>query len=134
MVPLDVCEVVMGSPYMWDRDVIFLRRANQWKLVKEGKTYLINAYKGKEKISLLSANQAKHLINSSQRLMMLVKRPREKKKQGVKNLSKLNLKPGYQQVRIKEEGTWKTVFKSKQGQLGWLVMGFDLANVPATLH
>ena len=101
VVPLDVCEVVMGSPYMWDRDVIFLRRANQWKLVKEGKTYLINAYKGKEKISLLLANQAKHLINGSQRLMMLVKRPREKKKQGVKNLSKLNLKPRYQQIWIK---------------------------------
>ena len=116
MVPLDICEVVMGSPYIWDRDAIFLRRANQWKLVKEGKTYLINDYKGKEKISLLSTNQAKHLINGSQRLMMLVKRPREKKmKQGVKNLSKLDLKPEYQQVRIKEEGTWKTVFKSKQG-------------------
>ena len=33
---IDVCEVVVGSPYMWDRDVAFTR-SNEYRLVKDGK-------------------------------------------------------------------------------------------------
>jgi hypothetical protein len=58
IVPLDVCGVVFGSPYMYMRDVIFMQRANQYPLIKDGKSYIINAHKGKSKISLVSANQA----------------------------------------------------------------------------
>jgi hypothetical protein len=37
VVPLDVCGVILGSPYLYVRDAIFRRRANQYRLVKEGK-------------------------------------------------------------------------------------------------
>jgi hypothetical protein len=60
VVPLDVCGVVFGSPYMYMRDVIFMRRENQYHLIKDGKSFIINAHKGKSKISLVSANQAKN--------------------------------------------------------------------------
>jgi hypothetical protein len=30
VVPLDVCSVVFGRPYMYMRDVIFMRRANKY--------------------------------------------------------------------------------------------------------
>ena len=33
---IDVCEVIVGSPYMWDRDVAFTR-SNEYRLVKDGK-------------------------------------------------------------------------------------------------
>jgi hypothetical protein len=63
VVPLDVCGVVFGSTYMYMRDEIFIRRSNQYRLIKDGKSYIINTHKGKLKISLVSANQAKKLIS-----------------------------------------------------------------------
>jgi hypothetical protein len=71
VVPLDVCGVVFGSPYMYMRHVIFMQRANQYRLIKDGKSYIINAHKGKSKFSLVSANQAKKLITSSKKYLFI---------------------------------------------------------------
>jgi len=74
VVPLDVCGVVFGSPYVYMRDAIFTRRANQYCLIKYGKSFIINSHKGKSKITLVSANQAKELLNSSRRFVLLFSR------------------------------------------------------------
>jgi hypothetical protein len=71
VVPLDVCGVVFGSPYMYMRDAIFMRRENKYHLIKDGKYFIINAHKGKSNISLVSANQAKKLISSSRKFVLL---------------------------------------------------------------
>jgi hypothetical protein len=71
VVPLDVCEVVFGSPYMYMRDAIFMRRVNQYKPIKDGKSYIFNAHKGRSKISLVIANQAKKLISSTKKYVLL---------------------------------------------------------------
>jgi hypothetical protein len=42
VVPLDMCGVVFGIPYMYMRDVIFMWRENQYHLIKDGKYYIIN--------------------------------------------------------------------------------------------
>ena len=39
VVPLDVCGVVFGSPYVYKRDAIFMRRENQCRMIKDGKSW-----------------------------------------------------------------------------------------------
>ncbi|OMO98339.1 hypothetical protein CCACVL1_04249, partial [Corchorus capsularis] len=67
VMPLDICQVVFGSPYLCDRDAIFYRRENMWRIVKDGVGYRICPAKDARKLSLVSAQQAKHLVNTSKR-------------------------------------------------------------------
>lgn len=71
VVPLEVCHIVLGSPYLWDRDATYLRRENIWKLVKDGKRFHILASKEKKKLQLLAAQ---HLVNTNQKFSLLTVR------------------------------------------------------------
>ena len=52
--------------------------------------------------------------------------------QHAKYLTKLDLKLGYHQVRVKEEDTWKTAFKTRKGLYECLVIPFGMCNASTT--
>lgn len=74
--PLDICGIVLGSPYIYHRKAIFHRHENKCHLFKDGLEYIVRSHSKKINISLVNAGQMKRLVNSSNNFVLLSIKPK----------------------------------------------------------
>jgi hypothetical protein len=55
VVLLDICRIVLGSPYIYNRKVIFFRHENKYHLTKGGVEYIVIAHSMRVNITLVGA-------------------------------------------------------------------------------
>jgi hypothetical protein len=77
VIPLDICGIVLGSPYLYDRREIFHIHENKYHLFKNGVEYIVRAHTKKMNLSLTNARQMKRLVNASKNLVLLMIKPKD---------------------------------------------------------
>ena len=83
IIPLDICGIVLGSPYLYDRKAIFYRAENKYLLVKDGIKYIVRAHKLKNNYTLINSGQMKWIVNSCKQFLLMVVKEKKTKKTNV---------------------------------------------------
>jgi hypothetical protein len=73
---LDICGIVLGSPYLYDRKAIFYHQENKYHLFKDGVEYVVRAHTKKMNLSVINAGQMKRLVNASKSFVLLMIKPK----------------------------------------------------------
>jgi hypothetical protein len=76
VIPLDICGIVLGSPYLYDRKAIFHRHENKYHLFKNEVEYIVRAHTKKMNLSLVNVGQMKRLVNASKNFVLLMIKPK----------------------------------------------------------
>jgi hypothetical protein len=77
VIPLDICGIMLGSPYLYDRKAIFHHHENKYHLFKNGVEYIVRAHTKKMNLSLVNAGQMKRLVNASKNFVFLMIKPKD---------------------------------------------------------
>jgi len=73
VVPLDICDIVLGSPYLFYRTFnIFYREENKYNLLKDGVEYIVIAHRMKTNVSLVSTRKIKRLVSESKYFVLII--------------------------------------------------------------
>jgi hypothetical protein len=72
VVPLDICGIVLGSPYIYDRKAVFFRHDKKYHLTKGGVEYIVRAHRMRVNKILASAGQMEILITTNKRYVLMV--------------------------------------------------------------
>jgi len=83
IVPLDICGIVLGSPYLYDRKAIFYRAENKDLLVKDGIEYIVRAHNLKNNYTLINSGQMKRIVNSCKQFLLMVLKEKKPDKTNV---------------------------------------------------
>jgi hypothetical protein len=77
VVPLDICDIVLGSPYLFDRKAIFYYEDNKYHLFKDGIEFIVKAHRIKTNVSLVSIGKMKRLVNASKYFVLMIVKQEE---------------------------------------------------------
>ena len=65
MVPLDICGMVLGSPYLYDRKAIFYKEQNKYHLFKDEIYFIVRSHQVKTNLKFITTEHVKMLVNTS---------------------------------------------------------------------
>jgi hypothetical protein len=77
VVSLDICGIVLGSPYVYYRKEIFFRHEKKYHLTKGEVEYIFRAHNMRVNATLVSAGLMKRLINTNKRYVLMVIREKD---------------------------------------------------------
>jgi len=77
VVSLDICGMVLGIPYLYDRKPIVHQPKNKYDLFKNGLEYIVRDHSKKTNLSLINSGQMKRLVNSRKNFLLLMIKPRK---------------------------------------------------------
>ena len=77
MVSLETSSIVLGSPYLYDRKVVFHHHVNKYEFFKYGIEYIIRAHNKNTSLSLIHAGDMKRIVDASQNLTLLMIKHRD---------------------------------------------------------
>jgi hypothetical protein len=77
VIPLDICGILFGIPYLYDRRAILHRHENTYYLFKNGVEYIVRAHKKNMNLSLTNDGQMKRLIDTSKNLVLLITKTKD---------------------------------------------------------
>jgi hypothetical protein len=77
VVSLDICGIVLGSPYLYERKAVFFHNENKYHLTKGRVEYIVRAHNMKVNTTLVSAGQMKRLINTNNIYVLMVVREKD---------------------------------------------------------
>jgi hypothetical protein len=76
-IPLDICGIVFGSPYLYDRISIFHHHENKYHFFKNGVEYIFRAHTKKLNLSLVNSGQMKRLVSARKNFVLLMIKPKK---------------------------------------------------------
>jgi len=108
---MDICGIVLGSPYLYDRKAIFYRVENMYQLTKDGIEYIVRAHKIKLNFSPINAGQMKRIVNSSKQFLLMIVKAKDRDKSDAFH----SCNPKQKVDLIKVVSDYDIMFKEPQG-------------------
>lgn len=71
VVPLDICGIVLGRPYWYDKKAIFHREHKKYHPFKDGIEFTMRAHQMKINLSMVNTRKMKRLVNASKNLSLM---------------------------------------------------------------
>ena len=113
--PLDVCDVLLGQPYMYHRHGVYESRPRSVTIKLGEKRYRIPKVCPKQTASLISAKQCKRLISQTGAFVLLMVRSEQTKSVVLNTHAKVTITENQQDQMDKILKKYHSVFKSPVG-------------------